>query len=249
MNWLSRLGKRGRCIRRPRHCGIASALYFYELVPPSDNFLNRIIFPLTAIIGLLELGLQGLAVWTERFHWCFVDGSNRLSQTVFRRQSGRRQKARRLRHSTSLLAVQNFLEDRRAGDINRDVIRWKAAVALALMLVWASCGARCHASLFSHATVGKCCDETGEGSARAPGNSAHCVCAILCCEGFVSDNSDTLAPTPNVVLLVSIEEFRSSALARINIPAQAGLPPPELIHGWQFLSRAAASPRAPSALS
>jgi hypothetical protein len=125
------------------------------------------------------------------------------------------------------------------------VNRWKAVVALAVLMLWASCAFSCHA----HSVGTTCCDEAGEGSDHAPVHPDHCICGILFSGGFTSENSGIAIPAPNSVLFFSLELLQTVAFTAVPTSARPALPPPESVKGWQFSIHAAAQPRAPSAAS
>jgi hypothetical protein len=90
-----------------------------------------------------------------------------------------------------------------------------------------------------------CCE--GETEPSAPSNCEDAVCGSLESGGYRLEESQVACPAPILVLVISLVDglvaTKPPPLESSPIPEAA---PPELLSSWQFSSRAAPSPRAPS---
>jgi hypothetical protein len=133
--------------------------------------------------------------------------------------------------------VKDFVgEARRRVLFSRAMTRLKIIVASALLVLWLPATSFCLAENVGLIPTGRCCDE------RTPADASPC-CVVASAAYKLDDNSSLILPYSCHAL--GCLTINGAPLERISF-ALNGDSPPEIRSSWQFSSRAAASPRAPS---
>lgn len=128
------------------------------------------------------------------------------------------------------------------------VKRLKTVLSLIVLALWSACTINCEIVNLTAAEMSPCCDEQGGKQQQTPAQSDHCVCSWVKSGGYIAEK--TAVP---LLLPVCLPLFALPAYSEVPMPdAQAKeltCSPPELLTSWQFSSRTALSPRAPSFVS
>jgi hypothetical protein len=118
----------------------------------------------------------------------------------------------------------------------------KIVATSALLVIWIPATSLC---LAENAGIVAANDHCGE----RPSSQTSPCCALASAAYKLDDNESAVAPSFGVARVLL------SDLAELSLPAKhielidSGVSPPELLKSWQFRSRAAGSPRAPSFVS
>lgn len=130
------------------------------------------------------------------------------------------------------------------------LVKWlNRVVAAALLVLWIPATSLCLLEIAGWLSNDGCCPS---GSAGSPGSepSDESPCCLLASGSYkANDEERAIAPTPLVAFLSVLNFFEPAE--RTDEPQRNGFEPspPELLAGWQFSSRAALPPRAPSFVS
>jgi hypothetical protein len=124
----------------------------------------------------------------------------------------------------------------------------KRITSLIILTLWASCMIHCDAAqLFVNDPL-VCCAEAS--SDRGPSSPVHCVCHLAKSGSYVSASCRIQVPLAIQIATLEVVATPEAPRSDIHFCSDDLIhSPPELISGWQFSSKTAASPRAPSLLS
>jgi len=128
------------------------------------------------------------------------------------------------------------------------VNRLKPFVALIVLALWASCTIRCELWCLAGSEEAACCVSAEAPSPAMPAPADDCVCSWVKSGRYIAETSLVPLPLPVGVLLKNLSADLSIPSSPASI-AVSTTSPPDLLPSWQFSSRAALPPRAPSFVS
>jgi hypothetical protein len=126
--------------------------------------------------------------------------------------------------------------------IGSDVKRLTAFVAAALLVIWIPATSLCAAENAGLIPSSGCCDDS-PAAAEAP------CCALASAAYKFDGSSQVILGPPLAMSIASTDLGTSDSGSSPGTRIETDVSPPELCHTWQFIARAAASPRAPSLAS
>lgn len=128
------------------------------------------------------------------------------------------------------------------------VNRLKPFVAFIILALWATCTIRYELVKLASSASDSCCDSATHKSHEKHTPEDQCVCSLSLSGGLTAERSilpiPLLVTLPLLAVTTELEVPQSSAASCPLISS-----PPQLLTSWQFYSRAALSPRAPSLVS
>lgn len=126
--------------------------------------------------------------------------------------------------------------------------RLKPFVALIVLALWASCTIRCEVESLACSDADVCCDSAADESPEKPAPADHCVCSWVRSGGYIAEKTAVPLPLPVCLPLFALPAYLEIPICDAHA-SELTFSPPELRTSWQFSSRAALSPRAPSFVS
>ena len=125
------------------------------------------------------------------------------------------------------------------------VKRWKAILSLLCLAIWLPATQHCSLENLPGLSFLRCAGDT-DGKSDCAGDS----CDTVEKGSYKPSDNSRVAPAPVLLAVMASLQLESESLhSQIASLEVATFPPPDLPKGWQFMTRTAAPPRAPSFVS
>ena len=124
----------------------------------------------------------------------------------------------------------------------RGVRRWKAILSLLCLAIWLPATQHCHLENLPGLGFLRCAGDT-DGKSDCAGDS----CDTVEKGSYKPSDNQGVAPAPLFLAVIASLHLQADSPHSQNAGFEvATFPPPDLPKGWQFITRTAAPPRAPS---